>query len=637
MRLYPTTAKEPALLRVNIDSFSAGLNKLVSNSQLKPQELSEAVDIQLIEDGKIQCPRTGQAYYGTSSGSRVTGIAPFYKSDGTQKLVRMCGTHLQVYNAGSWDNVSGATYTDNTNANFVTAYDKLYISNGVDALSYYDGSSITTFTAISPPTISSVNRTGGSTGTYTFSYKVTAVTAVGETTASAASTCTANVDTLDSSTYMTITWGTVTNAIGYNVYGKKDAAWYYMAYVEGNGSVTYADKGTATPQQYFPPPEGDTTGGPVGSYIALYKDSLFILGDPNNPSRMYYSGGGDKINDFTIANGGGFIDISKNDGSIGTGMITFKNTLIVFKEDSLYQFSFTTAGLPTITQVNPAVGAIAPRSIISVENDVFFASRRGIFTVGNEPGFSFDVLRTNEISARVRPLYQAINTNYLTNIAGVYATADNVNLCIFSYTPSGETTNKKALVFDRERSAWYEWTNINANCWTNYIEQDGSLSVLYGDDSSGYVKQVLTGTDDFGTAINGYFKTLAVSFGLLNTYKSLKDVDVILRNPTGNISLDILTDGVTTTKSANITTVRISINWGHYTLKDFTLSDSQGSGTIDAQDANSLKTLKNLNIEGRSFLLSFDNNSNSSFVLLGLAFMAKPRSARFRHSEDIVS
>ena len=637
MRIYPTTIKEPPLLRVNMDSFAGGLNKLVSNTQLKPIELSDAVDVQLVENGKIQCPRTGQTYYGSSSGSRVTGIAPFYKSTGTQSLVRMCGTKLQYYNAGAWADVSGKTYTTTLNTNFVTAYDKLYICNGTDALSYYDGSTITTFTAISAPTISSVVRTGGSTGTYTYGYKVTAVTAVGETSPSAQMTQTADVDTLTSSEYMTITWGAVTNAVGYNIYGRKAGAWYYMAYIDGNGSVTYADKGTASPQTYFPPPEGNTTGGPVGAYIDLYKDSLFIFGDPSNPSRLYYSGGGDMINDFTIANGGGFIDISKNDGSIGTGVKPFKNTLLVFKEDSLWQFSFSTSGLPSITQINPAVGAIAPRSIIGVENDIFFASRRGIFTVGNEPGFSFDVLRTNELSARVRPLFQAINTNYLTTIAGIYATSDNTNLCIFAYTPAGETTNKKALIFDRERSAWYEWTNINANCWTNYIETDGSTSVLYGDDSSGYVKQILTGTDDFGASIDGYFKTQACSFGALNTYKSLKDVDITLRDPSGNITMDILVDGVTTEESANIYTVRPAINWGHFTFKDFTFTDSEGSGVVDAQTANILRTFKNLNIEGRSFLLSFDNNSASSFVLLGIDLSAKARSPRYRHSEDIVS
>jgi hypothetical protein len=130
---------------------------------------------------------------------------------------------------------------------------------------------------------------------------------------------------------------------------------------------------------------------------------------------------------------------------------------------------------------------------------------------------------------------------------------------------------------------------------------------------------------------------MAVSFGALNMYKSLKDVDIILRNPSGNMSVYVLTDGVTTEKSANVYTIRPAINWGHFTFKDFTFTDSQGSGVVNAQTANAIRTFKNLNIEGRSFLLSFDNNSASSFVLLSASLSAKPRSSRFRHSEDIVS
>ena len=319
-------------------------------------------------------------------------------------------------------------------------------------------------------------------------------------------------------------------------------------------------------------------------------------------------------------------------------MIQYRNTLIVFKEDSIYQFDFTSAGLPSITQINPAVGAISRRSIVMVENDIYFASRRGIFTVGNEPGFAFDVLRTNEISARIRPIFQQIDSSYMSKIAAIYATADNYNLVIFSYTPSGSTTNSKAMVFDRERLAWYEWTNIKANCWTQYnpSSQGGATKVLYGDDSSGYVKQILTGSDDFGSGIHGYFKTVSDNFGDLNIYKNLKDIDIIMRNPQGSITLDVLADGITTEKTVSINTIYPSINWGHYVFSSFLLGESYGTG-LSSQDENVIRTLRNNNIEGRSFLLSFDNNSSASFILLEVDMTCKERSERYRHSEDIIS
>jgi hypothetical protein len=645
MRQFNYSTKKVEKQVVKFNGWIRGLNTLVSKTQIRPDELSDAYNIQLVEDGKIQCPRDGQAYFGASEGSRVTGLFPFYKSDGTRSLLRTSATTLQKYNAGNWNNVTGKTYTTGLNTNGVMAYDKLYLCNGTDNLTRYNGSTIDTFAAVGAPTIATVARTGGGAGTYTMSYKVTSVTATGESLPSAALSQTVNQATLDTTVYMTITWGVVAGATGYNLYGRSDNGWSFMTYMEGNGSVVYVDKGTITPQSTFAPPENDSTAGPIGKYISSFKDSLFIGGDPANPSRLYYSGGGDKLADFSISNGGGFIDISKNDGQIVTGMIVFKNSLLIFKEDSIYQFGFTTDGLPQVTQVSAAIGAIAPRSITAVENDVFFVSRRGVFTIGNEAGFAFDVLRTNELSAKVRSVFETFNDTYVQNVAAIYATGGNANLVIFSYTPNGGTTNAKALCYDRERMAWYPWDNINANCWLKWQDGTGEVRFLYGDDSSGYVKQILTGSDDFGTAIHGYFSLRSEDFGGknpaagLNTYKKIKDVDLVLRYPTGQIQVTLIKDGVETIFATAITGAnRPAINWGHYTFADFLFADSQGTGAVESSDENLLRTIKAINQLGRSFMIKFDNAGTSArFTLLSVTMSVKPRSLSYRQAGDLVN
>lgn len=638
MRNYRLNRPKQKILSSRTNRYIRGLNTLVSATQIRDDELAEAIDIQLIEDGKIQFPRDGQAYYGNTSGTKVTGIFPYYKSDGTKALLRTSATALQVLNTttNDWDTVSGKTYTTGLDTTGVMAYDRLYLCNGTDALTYYDGTDITIFTAINAPTSPTCTRTG-TTGTYNYSYKITAVTAVGETLPTAATTSDANVATLDSSTYMTVAWTAATSAIGYNVYGRRDGAWYFLKYLEGNGSVSYVDKGTDTPQELFPPPESNTTSGPVGKHIELYKDSLFVFGDPNNPSRLYYSGGGDKINDFSASNGGGFIDIAKNDGQIGTGLKLFKNSLVVFKERSIYQFSFATTGAPQVTQVTAAIGCKSPRSVVFVENDIFFASDNGVYTIGNEAGFAIDVLRTNELSAKVRSIFQSMASSRKTNVAAVYAKTANLNLVIFAYTPTGSTTNSRALVYDRERLAWYEWTNIQANCWTDYVDSSGDYHVLYGDDSSGYVKEILTGDDDFGTAIQGKAKLKAQSFETLTNYKKLKDTSVVLRNPTGSVNLSIIVDGTTTAYQSNVNTVAPSVNWGHYVLTAFQPGDSYGTGAITTASDIVLRTKKNLNLLGKSFQTALNNGSSgANFVLLENELTAKPRSERFRLSTDLI-
>lgn len=621
-----------------MNTWARGVDTLVSPTQIKPNELSEGQDIQLVEDGKIQCPRDGQDYYGNTSGSKVTGIFPYYKSDGTKKLLRTSGTSLQVLNTSTnnWDTVSGYTYTTGLDTSGVVSYDRLYLENGTDPLTYYDGTSITSFTSINAPAAPTVTRTG-TTGTYTYSYKITAVTATGETTGSTAGSTDLNQGTLDTTSYMTISWSAVTNAIGYNVYGRKSNAWYLITYLDGNGSVSYVDKGTISPNELFTPPEANSTAGPKGKYIDSYKDSLFIFGDPSNPSRLYYSGGGDKINDFSSVNGGGFIDISKNDGQLGTGLKPFKNSIIVFKEDSVYQFSFATTGSPQVSQVTAAIGCIAPRSIVAVENDIMFCSRRGVFSIGNEQGFSFDVLRTNELTARVRSIFQTIEPTRLKNIAAVYSTKSNVNVVVFSYTELGGTYNSKALIYDRERLGWYKWTNIQANCFTSYIDASGETKYLYGDDNSGYVKEILTGSEDFGSPIAGTFTLKGEDFGTIDQYKYLKDLSVVLRKPSGSVNLAIIKDGTETVFSSNINTISPSINFGHYTFKDFLFGESFGTGSVTTADEILLRTKRNLNLNGRVFTVKMNNGtSGASFTLLSSSMTAKPRSDRYRLSTDLL-
>lgn len=637
---YRFQSKKRKLLRSRQEKWNLGLNKLVSKTQIKPNELASMTDCQLVEDGKIQCPRDGQDYYGSSQGSRITGIHPYYLSDGTKQLLIMSGTSLYKYNSGSWSAISGKTYTTTKNTNFVTAYDKSYIVNGVDSLTYYNGTSITTFTNVSAPTSPTATRTGGSSGSHTFSYKITSVTATGESTPTAAATATADFDVsaMDSSHYITVGWTAAASAIGYNVYGRKDGKWYHIAYVEGQAAATYKDDGTITPNELVIPPEQNSTSGPIGKVIEIYKDSLFLIGDPNNPSRLFYSAGGDLINDFSAANGGGFIDVSKNDGQKGIALKIFKNSLLIFKEHSIYQFEFSSAGAPQLTQVTGAIGCVAARSVVTVENDVMFAADRGIFAIGNEQGFAFDVLRTNEISARVRSIFQSIDPAYIENVAAVYATKNNTNLVIFSYTPSGSTTNSKALVYDRERLAWHEWTNIKANCWGNYTDASGIQHVLYGDDSSGYVKEALVGSDDFGSAIQGSFSLKSEDYGAIEQRKVLKHFTAVLRKPSGSVNLSIIIDGTTTAYTANINTISPSINFGHYVFGRFLFGESYGTGSVEASDDIVVRTKRNANLPGKTFQFVFDNGSSgANFVLLSVSTIAKPKSEMYRSSEEYIS
>ena len=134
------------------------------------------------------------------------------------------------------------------------------------------------------------------------------------------------------------------------------------------------------------------------------------------------------------------------------------------------------------------------------------------------------------------------------------------------------------------------------------------------------------------------FKLKSFSYDSLTTYKTAKDVSVVLRQPVGSVNMSVIVDGVKSEYSSNINTVSPSINLGHYLMGYWMPGVSYGTGAITSSDDIVLKTKKNLNLLGKAFGLALNNGSSGArFVLLEHSQTAKPRNARYRKSEDLVN
>lgn len=102
------------------------------------------------------------------------------------------------------------------------------------------------------PTLVSAN-TGGSLTSGTYSYRVTAVSAVGDTLASTAATVTLG-GSISTGT-VTVSWAAQENAIGYKIYGRTSGTERLITTV-GAGTTTFLDDGSLTP---------DATKSPITS------------------------------------------------------------------------------------------------------------------------------------------------------------------------------------------------------------------------------------------------------------------------------------------------------------------------------------------------------------------------------------
>lgn len=626
-----SSISNPKLQFDYISGMVGGLNDFQDETLIKDSELTKAKNILLDVDGIS--PRPGTINYGSVSGSRVLGSFPFYKSDGTRELLRFCTgatNKLQKYVSDVPTDIGSNTFDPSARMNFVQARDKVFGFNGINSLFYYDGA-ITVYTALTTPVGLTV-APQGTAGTTPYSYRINAFNNAGETLACVAvATATGNL-TLNSTNYNKIDWTAVSGAVGYNIYGRKSTGLgeTFMATVYTN---TYNDQGQDTPALSILPPEANTSAG-VKSTMAIFAISrIFAAGDPAYPSRLYFSGTGDQITNFSAsALGGGYVDVFRNDGSKIRAIRPFQGGVIIWKDNAIYKFTFTSSGEQQLEEITRSFGGISFRSCVAVENDLIFAAlkdgRLAFYSLGNQENYSASILRTNELSIKCAISLADVNINYLEHAAAFYYR--NIYGC--AIPKSGSTTNDRVWCLDTRFGAWTYWEGIPANHFTVYQGSSGSQDLYYGSETSGYMVKMFQDIRlDNGSAISGEFATKSFNQKLFNVYKKYFYPDLQFKDVTrsGGISGSIYIDGTILSSSFSVTGNNTGgTGLGAYMLGAFMLGEGAGS-TSSSQEASDIPVhLLTIN-HGRSIKFNFRFNSTTDirfkFLSLSLGYEVKQK------------
>lgn len=117
----------------------------------------------------------------------------------------------------------------------------------------------------------------------------------------------------------------------------------------------------------------NSTGFPTGKYVLYWQQRLWISGDSNYPSRLYYSEGGQPTN---FQN---FIDIATDDGDQITGMmIGADGSMIVTKNYATYTiYQYETGGFAYL-QKSPSIGCLYDTTMCIFNGLSTWMSSRGI-------------------------------------------------------------------------------------------------------------------------------------------------------------------------------------------------------------------------------------------------------------------
>lgn len=394
---------------------------------------------------------------------------------------------------------------------------------------------------------------------------------------------------------------------------------------------------------------------PSAKFSVYYQNKHIASGVDGQPSRVYISNLTNAA-DFTVTTGGtqpqpdstndaensnpnvpgasvfagtpalteaNVIDIRKNDGDKITGLAVFQDVLIVFKERSIYQVTFDSSGNPTVTPITYATGCISHKSIVNVENDVYFMSREGMRVLGNEPQF-FAAIRTQVLSIRVQPIVDAISKAYFSRCNGIYFD----NKYIMAH-PTGTTSSiAKCLVYDRRFQAYTVWTSFNAMDMIKFIDTDNSENLYFLDDAGTRVYKRVAGTyNDNGVAIEAYIISKAQDMGNPDITKFWVDLRLLFRRLTGSIELTVYSDdnvsvGTTTLGQASSRGMGLNMLGTFQLGTDGELATTTNGGTfVDAPQS------VGLNLDSRSIKFKIYNNGlNENFVLLGYVFAYYPKS-----------
>lgn len=549
-----------------ISNFRKGLNNFLEKNKIDDDELSVAENIRYIDNGAPQS-RGGTKLFGNIQSNVITLLANFISTSATEINI-ITGGNLKKYNigTGNFDTIQGLTFEANAVGTSTMLGEKLYISNGIDPLTIYNGTTLTRFTSISAPTgLSATLGTSLSAGSYSYSYRVTATNDVGETESSTAVTVTTNKrreewnfdpNSPNANFSILLSWTAVTGAKAYNIYGVKQGSETYLDTV--TTGTSYRDYGLKESSLLFSAPTGNTTIAPKGNVIATYNSSIFIAGDEEAPSRLYYSAGLDQPENFTIGAGGGYVDIQagSDDGKI-TALYPFQNQLIVFKNRSIWSFRFGTEA-PQVQNISNLVGCINPRCVTQVENDLFFVFEKNdgiaLYSLGYEPNFQ-NVLRTAEVSIRVKNSINNVRTSNLKNVCVCYADGK----LYVSYAEGNSAKNNRVLVYDRERASYSVDTGISARQMILARDNNQNPRLLWIDDADNTVTEYNSNfLDDKGALIKWKYRTKDFDLDLPMDTKKLHWVFLSFLQGEKKVRINIYTDEKVYTTTLQITPQLIS-------------------------------------------------------------------------------
>jgi len=279
------------------------------------------------------------------------------------------------------------------------------------------------------------------------------------------------------------------NVVARNIYrtknfstdGGNDETFYYVDTIRNNVDLLYYDSTADGALGSVAPSDLDSVVFPAsGATVGVdFQGSLFLNGGSTDSQTLYFSNP-QKPDQFSAFD---FITVGNSEGGGITGLHTYYNTLLVFREKAI---DVVTGSYPNfqLTQVSRNIGTTAANTITTIpELGVLFLSDDGvyIFSGGGAGVYGGAVAQIQKISNPIHKTIKSLNKAVLSRATASYSTKFREWHCYFAQ--EGSEKPNIGIVYHTDKKGWSLRKDTPVGCLTS----DRAGNLIFGHNTGAVV------------------------------------------------------------------------------------------------------------------------------------------------------
>ena len=273
---------------------------------------------------------------------------------------------------------------------------------------------------------------------------------------------------------------------------------------------------------------GIPSDGSSAEYVAIFKNHVFLASGRNVIFSSPYS-----TSDYTAASGGGIINVTHEI----TGLITFRDMLLIFTENSILQLTGSTIADFNVRPITDNLGCVHPDTIQEIGGDVIFLSPDGLRLVsGTERNDDFGL---GVVSRGVQQEMKLFIENHSSFCSIVIPTKSQYRVFGTSSTPNSEgrgIIGVQTAPQGGDGMMWAETIGIKAEF--AHATYSGREEVVIFSNDTNYVYKMESGNSFDSENIKATYITPHLPITDPSTRKTLYKMDVFT-DPEGSFDLTI--------------------------------------------------------------------------------------------------